>query len=150
MPGKVNPVIAESLCQVAAHVIGNDAAVTVGGLSGNFELNVMIPVMTYNVLQSLDLLAASAGNFAERSVVGIEADRERCRAYAERSPALATALAPHLGYDRAAEVAKEALRRDVSIREVVLEKGWMDAAELDRVLDLRRMTEPGIAGKGGV
>lgn len=149
MPGKVNPVIPEAVAQVAAHVVGNDAAVTVGGLSGNFELNVMIPVMAYNLLQSIEILAAASRVLAERCVTGIEVNRERCREYAERSPALATALAPHIGYDRAAEVAKEAMRRDVSIRAVVLEKGWLDKATLDRVLDLRRMTEPGIVRKGG-
>ncbi len=147
MPGKVNPVIPEAVCQVAAQVIGNDAAITVGGLSGNFELNVMIPVMTYNLLQSIDLLASASRIFAEKCVAGIEADPERCRWYAERSPAIATALAPHIGYDRAAEVAKEALLRDLSVRQVVLEKGWLDEAALDRILDLRAMTEPGIPQK---
>jgi fumarate hydratase class II len=144
MPGKVNPVMAESVCQVAAQVIGNDAAVTVGGQSGNFELNVMIPVMAHNLLQSIEILASVSREFTERCVRGIEADEERCRRNAESTAALATALAPEIGYDRAAEVAKTSLREDRTLREVVREMGLLDDEELDRILDFDEMTEPGI------
>jgi fumarate hydratase class II len=146
MPGKVNPVMAESVCQVAAQVIGNDAAVTVGGQSGNFELNVMIPVMAHNLLQSIEILANVSREFAARCVEGIEADVERCRRNAESTAALATALAPEIGYDEAAEVAKRSLEEDRTLREVVREMGLLDDDELDRILDFRKMTEPGIPG----
>ncbi|HKK28459.1 MAG TPA: class II fumarate hydratase [Gemmatimonadota bacterium] len=144
MPGKVNPVMAESVCQVAAQVIGNDAAVTVGGQAGNFELNVMIPVVIHNVLQSTAILASVSREFAERCVVGIEANEERCRRNAESTAALATALAPEIGYDRAARVAKRSLAEDLTLRDVVLEEGLLSEDELDRILDFRAMTEPGI------
>jgi len=144
MPGKVNPVMAESVCQVAAQVIGNDAAVTVGGQAGNFELNVMIPVMIHNVLQSAAILASVSREFAERCVVGIEAVEERCRRNAESTAALATALAPEIGYDRAAKVAKRSLAEDRTLRDVVLEEGLLSEDELNRILDFRAMTEPGI------
>ncbi len=144
MPGKVNPVMAESVCQVAAQVVGNDAAVTVGGQSGNFELNVMMPVMAHNLLQSVEILANVSREFTRRCVRGIEADEARCRRHAESTAALATALAPKIGYDRAAEVAKRSLREDRTLREVVLEEELMDEDELDEVLDFRRMTEPGM------
>ncbi len=140
MPGKVNPVIPESVCQVAAQVIGNDATITVGGQSGNFELNVMIPVMTHALLQSIEILANVSEILADRCIAGIEANRERTRWYAERSPALATALAPLIGYDKAAELAKEALAKDKTIRELVLEKGLLDEAEADRLLDPAQQT----------
>ncbi|MBI4512881.1 MAG: class II fumarate hydratase, partial [Gemmatimonadetes bacterium] len=139
MPGKVNPVIAEAVCQVSAQVIGNDAAITVGGSSSTFELNTMVPLMTYDLLQSIELLANVSRLFADRCVAGIEANDERLRMYAERSATVATALAPHIGYDRAAEAVKEALARDLSIRQVVLEKKWLREDELDRILELRRL-----------
>ena len=135
MPGKVNPVIPEAVRQVAVQVMGNDTTVTVGGQADNFELNVMIPVMTYNVLQSIDILANVSHIFVDRCISGIEADRERCRAYAERSPALATALAPIIGYDKAAQIAKDALVKNMTIRDLVVEEGLMDEKEADRVLD---------------
>jgi fumarate hydratase class II len=144
MPGKVNPVMAESVCQVAAQVIGNDAAVTAGGQAGNFELNVMIPVMAHNLLQSIAILANVSREFTGRCVRGIEADRERCRRNAESTAALATALAPEIGYDQAAEVAKRSLREDRTLREVVLDAGLLDEETLERILDFRTMTEPGI------
>ena len=140
MPGKVNPVIPESVRMVAAQVIGNDAAITIGGQGGEFELNVMIPVMVYGLLQSIDILANVSGVFVERCIAGIEADRERCRAFAERSPALATALAPKLGYDKAAKLAKEALIQDKTVRDLVVEEGLLDPAEADDVLDPGKMT----------
>ncbi len=146
MPGKINPVMAESVCQVAAQVIGNDAAITTGGQHGNFELNVMIPVMAHNLLESIEILANVSREFTERCVRGMEADEARCRRNAESTAALATALAPHVGYDAAAEVAKASLEQDRTLREVVLERGLLDEEELDRILDFRKMTEPGIPG----
>ena len=146
MPGKVNPVMAESVCQVAAQVVGNDAAVTMGGQAGNFELNVMIPVMAHNLLESIVILANVSRAFTDRCVVGIEADEEQCRRYAESTAALATALAPEIGYDRAAELAKRSLAEDRTLRELVREEGLLSDEELDRILDFRAMTEPGIPG----
>ena len=110
MPGKVNPVIPEAVCQVVAQVIGNDAAVAFGGAAGNFELNVMLPVMARNLLESIRLLASVSRLFADRCVAGIEADVERCRAYAEATPQAATALNPVLGYERVAELVKESAK----------------------------------------
>ena len=149
MPGKVNPVMAESVCQVCAQVIGNDAAITVGGQHGNFELNVMIPVMAHNLLQSIAILASVSRVFADRCVKGIRVNRERCRRYAESTAALATALAPEIGYDTAAEVAKQSLEEDRTLREVVRDRGLLSDEELDRILDFRAMTEPGIPGSDG-
>ena len=119
MPGKVNPVIAESLAQVAAHVIGNDAAVTIGGMSGNFELNVMMPMMMYNTLQSVQLLANGCGVFTDKCIRGVTADEERCAGFIEQSLAMCTALVPEIGYDKAASVAKKAWKTGKTIREVV-------------------------------
>ena len=147
MPGKVNPVMAESLIQVCTQVIGNDAAVSLSGLSGNFELNVMMPVMTHNLLQSIELLGRAARLFADRCVNGLQADRKRCEDLVERSLAMVTALAPVVGYDRAAELAKRAHEKDRTIRDVVLEAGDLDENELTRLLDPRPMTEPGVPGK---
>ncbi len=144
MPGKVNPVIPESVCQVAAQVIGNDAAVTAGGQAGNFELNVMKPVMAHNLLQSAELLTNVSAVLVERCVRGIDVDEERCRRNAESTAALATALAPRIGYDEAADVAKTSLEEDKTLREVVRERGLLSEEELDEVLDFRSMTEPGI------
>ncbi|MFH1863161.1 MAG: class II fumarate hydratase [bacterium] len=144
MPGKVNPVIAEALLQVCAQVIGNDAAITVGGLSGNFELNVMMPVMAYNLLQSITLLANATVVFTEKCVKGIRANEERCRLMIEQSLAMCTALAPRIGYDRAAEIAKEAYRSGKTVRQVAREMNVLPEAELAKVLDPWSMTEPGI------
>ncbi|UCF20069.1 MAG: class II fumarate hydratase [Gemmatimonadota bacterium] len=140
MPGKVNPVIPESVRQVCAQVMGNDTTIMVSGNADNFELAVMIPVMTYNLLQSVELLANVGHIFVDRCISEIAADREKCRAYAERSPALATALAPILGYDKAAEIAKQALVKNKTIRELVVEEGLMDAGEADKVLDPAKQT----------
>ena len=142
MPGKVNPVMCEMLIMVCAQVIGNDAAITVGGLSGNFELNVMIPLITHNLLQSIDLLARSTAAFTERCVTGLEADAVRCREMVERSLAMCTALVPKIGYDAAAGIAKEAYRTGRTVREVVREKRLMTDEELDRLLDPQHMTGP--------
>ena len=142
MPGKVNPVMAEAVCQVAAQVIGNDAAITIGGQAGSLELNVMMPVMAHNLLQSIHILGAVSREFAGRCVDGITANRERCLHFAESTAALATALAPAIGYDKAADVAKRSLREEVTLRQVVLEEGLLSEEELDRLLDFRAMTEP--------
>ena len=147
MPGKVNPVMAESLIQVCAQVIGNDAAITLGGLSGNFELNVMMPLIAHNLLQSIELLARAISQFTERCMVGLEADRERCQATVEQSLAMCTSLAPVIGYDRAAQIAKQAFESGRTVREVALAEQVMSEEELNEILDPRPMTEPGIAGK---
>ncbi|MGI9022086.1 MAG: class II fumarate hydratase [Acidimicrobiales bacterium] len=146
MPGKVNPVICEAVIQVAARVVGNDATVAWAGVSGAFELNTGMPVMGHALLESIQLVGSVAVLLADRCVVGIEADVERCRAYAESSPALATALNPHIGYERAVEVARIALAEGKTLREVVVERGWLDREEADRVLDVDAMTRGGILG----
>jgi len=142
MPGKVNPVIPESLIQVCAQVIGNDAAITLGGLSGNFELNVMMPLIAHNLLQSIRLLANGVDNFSRRCIEGLEADRERCEEMIEKSLALATALTPKIGYDKAARVAKKAYDQRKTIRQVVEEEGILSREELNRWLDPRSMIAP--------
>ena len=143
MPGKVNPVMAEALIMAAAQVIGNDAAIALGGLGGVFELNLMMPLIAHNLLQSVELLARGTRAFAERCVVGLEADAARCGESVARNLALATALAPAIGYDRAAEISKEAYRSGRSVREVADEWQVLPATDLERLLDPARMTEPG-------
>jgi fumarate hydratase class II len=142
MPGKVNPVIPESLCMVCAQVMGNNVTITVGGQSGNFEINVMMPVVSYNLLQSITLLATASSNFVEQCVAGLQAT-ERGPQMVERGLAICTALAPHIGYDAAADIAKEAARTGGTIREVAREKTNLSDEELDRILDPVAMTEPG-------
>ncbi len=144
MPGKVNPVIPEMVCQVAAQVIGNDSAIAWGGANGNLELNVMMPMMAHNLLDSIGLLASASSTFRERCVDGIEADADRARRLVESNLIVVTALNPRIGYDRAAEVAKEAYASGRTIRDVVLDMGLMEPEELDEVLDIKRMTEGGI------
>ncbi len=144
MPGKVNPVIPEALCQVVAQVIGNDLTIAIAGMSGNFELNVMMPVMAYNLLQSIQLLSTASSVFAEKCVNGLKADEERCREMIEKSLAMVTALSPRIGHDRAAEIAKEAYRTGRTIREVAMQKGVLPARELEKILDPWRMTKPGL------
>jgi len=146
MPGKVNPVIAESVTQVAAQVIGNDAAVTIGGMSGNFELNVYIPLIARNVLESLRLLTAVCHTFVDRCVAGITADADRARELVENDLAIVTALVPAIGYDTSAKLAKQAMAEDRPLREVVAEAGVLSDDELDRQLDIKRMTEGGVLG----
>jgi len=148
MPGKVNPVIAESVLMVAAQVIGNDAAITIGGQAGVLELNVMMPVMAHNLLESIRLLAASANNFTDRCVSGIVANVERCNDMIEKSLAMCTALAPEIGYDEAAAIAKESYKTGRTVREIALEKRVLSAERLNELLDPMRMTMPGIAAKG--
>jgi fumarate hydratase class II len=144
MPGKVNPVIPESVLMVAAQVVGNDASVALGGLSGNFELNVMMPVIAYNLLQSIEILANVSRLFADRCIDGITPNRERCEDLVEKSLALVTSLAPKIGYDRAAEIAKESWKTGRTVRELTKEKGVLPDDELEHVLDARAMTEGGV------
>jgi fumarate hydratase class II len=144
MPGKVNPVIPESVLMVCAQVLGNDVTVNVGGMSGNFELNVMMPVITHNLLQSIDLLANASRLLAERCVDGIEANVERCEELVEKSLAMVTSLAPRIGYDRAAEIAKESFATGRTVRELAREKQVLPEDELERALDARSQTEGGI------
>ncbi len=129
---------------VAAQVVGNDAAITWGGANGNFELNVMMPMMARNLLESIDLLAACAPVLAERTVAGIEADAERAKDLLEKNVIVVTALNPHIGYDAGAAAAKEAFASGRSVRDVVLERGLMTAEEVDAARDLRAMTEGGL------
>jgi fumarate hydratase, class II len=144
MPGKVNPVIPESVLMVCAQVIGNDATIALGGLSGNFELNVMMPVIAYDLLQSIEILANVSVLLAERCVDGIEARRERCEELVEKSLALVTSLAPKIGYDRAADIAKESWKTGRTVRDLATEKQVLPADELERALDARAQTEGGI------
>jgi len=141
MPGKVNPVMPEVVTQVAAQVIGNDAAITIGGMQGHFELNVFVPLLAKNVLESVKLLASACRLFAEKCVDGIEANRENCARYAELTLSAATALNPYIGYDKAAEIVKEAAASGRSLREVAREKGVEDSV-LDEALDYRAMAKP--------
>jgi fumarate hydratase class II len=147
MPGKVNPVAAEAVCQVVAQVIGNDAAVTFGGAAGNFELNVMLPVIGRNLLESIRLLASVSRVFADKCIVGIEANVDQLKRYAESSPSITTSLVPYIGYDKVAKVVKESATTGKSPREVVLEWGLMSDAELDEALDLLSLTKGGIQKK---
>ncbi|GAB3149125.1 class II fumarate hydratase [Micromonospora sonneratiae] len=147
MPGKVNPVVCEAVRQVCAQVIGNDAAIGFAGSQGDFELNVMLPVMARNLLESIRLLAASSRLLADRCVVDLVANAEVCLAYAEGSPSIVTPLNRHLGYDEAASIAKEALANEATIRSVVLARGHVDNGrlteeQLDEALDVLRMTHP--------
>ena len=133
MPGKVNPVVPEVVLQAAAQVIGNDATITIAGQKGHFELNTMQPLIAYNLLQSIDLLAESARLFAEKCIKGLEADKDKCGGYVEQSLALATYLVPRLGYDRAAELSKMAHRSGKTIRETVVRNSIMTSAEFDEL-----------------
>jgi fumarate hydratase class II len=141
MPGKVNPVIPEVVMQVAAQVIGNDTAITIGGMQGQFELNVRIPLIARNLLESIHILSTAATMLAEKCVDGLKANREVNERHAESTPAIATALNPYIGYDKATEIVNEAVASRRTIREVALEKG-VDEATLDKALDLRAMARP--------
>ena len=144
MPGKVNPVMSEMVMQVVAQVVGNDATITWSAANGNFELNVMMPVLAHNLSESILILSNAARVFAEKCVKGIEANEARARELVERNVIVVTALNPYIGYDAGAKVAKEALTTGKTVREVVLEHRLMSEADLDRVLDLKRMTEGGV------
>lgn len=144
MPGKVNPVIPEALIMTCAQVIGNDAAITLGGLGSYFELNVMMPLIAHNLISSIEILSNAVRAFTTLCVKGLEASEERCRETVERNLALATALVPAIGYDKAAEISKEAHRTNRTVREVAVEKGVLPLETLNAILDARKMTEPGL------
>jgi aspartate ammonia-lyase len=144
MPGKVNPVMPEMVTMVCFQVIGNDMTIALAAAHGEFELNVMMPVIAFDLLLSAKLLTNALWAFTEKAIVGIRAHRERCRYYAESSPAVVTVLAPHLGYERAAEIARELMETQKTLREIVRERGWMSDAELERVLDVEAMTRGGL------
>jgi fumarate hydratase class II len=146
MPGKVNPVIPEAVCQVVAQVIGNDAAVAFGGSAGAFELNVMLPVIGRNILESIRLLSSVSRVFADKCISGIEADVDRCRTYALSSPAIGTALNPYIGYEEAAKVIKASVAEGKDLRTIVLERGLLTEDEVDKALDVEAMTKGGIVG----
>jgi fumarate hydratase class II len=143
MPGKVNPVIAEALCMACAQVIGNDVTVSLAGQSGNFELNVMMPVAAYNLLQSINILGNAVSNFSRQCIAGLKAT-DKGPEMVERGLALCTALVPSIGYDAAAAISKEAAKTGKTVREVALEKTKLSATELDKLLDPFKMTEPGL------
>ena len=147
MPGKVNPSIAEMVNQVCFQVIGNDVTVATAAEAGQLELNVMMPVIAHNLLGSMMIITNATRVLAERCVEGIEADPEQCAHWLERSPALVTALAPKIGYAEAAKLAKEAVAKNITVRQLVMEKGLLKGKELDEVLDLRAMTELGVPGE---
>jgi len=142
MPGKVNPVIPESLLQVCSQVIGNNSAVTLGGLSGNLELNVMMPLMGHNLMQSIRLLSNGVNNFSERCIQGLKADRRRCEEMVEKSLALATALTPIIGYEEAARIAQKASAQNQTIRQVAQKEGIFSKEEWNRLLEPRSMIAP--------
>jgi len=144
MPGKVNPVIPESVIQVCAQVLGNDTVVTLGGQWGVLELNTMLPVMASNLLESIHILGTAAANFAERCIAGIQADRQRCTELIEQSQAMCTALAPEIGYDAAAQIAKESFASGKTVRQIATERRVLPEDRLNELLDPRRMTEPGL------
>jgi fumarate hydratase, class II len=153
MPGKVNPVIPEAVLMVAAQVVGNDTTITICGMGGNFELNVMMPVIAYDLLQSIEILANASKLLAEKCVEGIQANRERCEELVEKSLAMVTSLVPRIGYDAAAEIAKESVKTGKTVRELCIEKKVLPEAELAEALDPWEQTEGGIhaggAGAGG-
>jgi fumarate hydratase, class II len=149
MPGKVNPVICESVMQVCAQVIGNDTAVCWGGANGNLELNVMMPMIAHNVLENIRLLTNVVRVFQDRCVTGIKANREHCAELVEKSMAMVTSLAPIIGYDRAAEIAKESVKTGKTVREISQQKQILPQAELDRALNPVEMTKPGGEGSAG-
>ncbi len=145
MPGKVNPVIPESVMMICATVIGFDTAITIGGQHGNFELNVMMPMMAYHLLESIKLLTNGARNLSDRCITGIVANKERAESLIENSLAMVTALAPKIGYDAAAKIAKVAYTTGKTVRQIAMEQKVLPEDELNQVLDLMRQTEPGLA-----
>jgi fumarate hydratase class II len=144
MPGKVNPVMSEAMMMVCARVMGNHTTITVAGSRGNFELNVMMPVLGHALLESIGLLANVARAFTDNCVVGIQANEARAQELLEKNPSIATALNPYIGYDAAAVVAKESAARGVSVRDIVVERGLRPEGDVDKALDVRSMTEPGL------
>jgi aspartate ammonia-lyase len=148
MPGKVNPSIPEMVNQVCFQVLGCDTTICIAAEAGQLELNVMMPVIAWNALHASTILRNAMDAFRTRCVVGITADAERCRELLDRSTAVATALSPYIGYAATAEIAKESVRTGRPIREIVLERGLLDAARLERILSAEVMTRPGIPGDG--
>ena len=154
MPGKVNPVMSEMVLQVAAKVVGNDATIALAGsgLGSSFERNVMMPVMAHCLLESIDLLSRAASVFADRCVIGLSANRERCESLVEQSLSMCTSLAPVIGYDAAAKIAKESFATGKTVREIAREHAVLPADQLDKLLDAKRMTAPhadSVGGAGG-
>jgi fumarate hydratase class II len=147
MPGKINPVVAEAVNQVHKQVVGNDAAVSAGAARGELDLNLYKPVLAHNFLQSTELLANASETFAEKFVTPLEANEDHCEEQVEWCMALATALNPSIGYDKAAEVGKTALKEGKTVREVAIEKGYLTEEEADEVLDPEQMTHTGILGE---
>jgi aspartate ammonia-lyase len=147
MPGKVNPVVAEMVNMVCYQAMGNDATIAAASEAGQLELNVMMPVIAHNLFFTMGILTSASRVLAERCVTGIEADETQAAYWLERSPAIVTALAPRIGYAEAAQLAKEAVERNVTVRELVAEKGILTPEELDAILDLRAMTDPGVPGE---
>jgi aspartate ammonia-lyase len=147
MPGKVNPSIAEMVNQVCYQALGLDTTVAMASEAGQLELNVMMPVIAHNIVFSMMIITNASRVLAERCVEGIDADAAQCAYWLERSPALVTALAPKIGYAEAAKLAKEAVAKNVTVRQLVKEKGLLKGKELDEVLDLRAMTELGVPGE---
>ena len=147
MPGKVNPVIPEVVNQVAFYVIGNDMTITMAAEGGQLELNAFEPIIFYCMFQSIDTLAYAVQTFVDNCITGITANEERCRYLVESSVGVITAISPHVGYQKAADIAKKALRTGESIRSLILKEGLLTEQELDEILDPIQMTEPGISGK---
>jgi fumarate hydratase class II len=140
MPGKVNPVIPEMVCQVASQIIGNDTVVSLSARAGHLELNTHLPVIVSNVLESIEIAAAAANAFADKCIKGITANQEKCRSNVERSLAMVTMLAPKLGYSKAALIAKKAHETGKSVREIVIEEGILNESEVDHVFDLGKIS----------
>jgi aspartate ammonia-lyase len=147
MPGKVNPSVAEMVNMVCFQAVGNDTTVALAAGAGQLELNVMMPVIAHNLLFTMTILSSATEVFADRCVRGIEADAAQCAHWLDRSPALVTALAPHIGYGEAARLAKAAVERGLTVRDLLAEKRLLPPDELARVMDLRAMTEVGVPGK---
>ncbi len=147
MPGKVNPVIPEVVNQISFQIIGNDTTITMAAESGQLELNVMVPILVFNLIQSIEMLKNGVHTFTEKAIKGITVNRERCQQLVENSVSLITAINPHVGYEVAARIAKEALAKNKSIQEVILEQGVLSQEELEIILNPFEMTQPGIAGK---
>ena len=147
MPGKVNPVIPEVVNQVAFNVIGNDVTITMAAEAGQLELNAFEPIVFYCMFQSIDTLAYAVQTFVDNCVTGITANETRCRYLVENSVGIITAICPHVGYQKAADIAKKAIRTGESVRSLILKEGLLNEEQLDHVLDPVNMTEPGISGK---
>ena len=147
MPGKVNPVIPEVVNQVAFNIMGNDLTITMAAEAGQLELNAFEPIIFWNLTHAVEFLTYAVNTLVDNCSVGITANRERCKSLVDNSVGIITALTPHLGYERSAKIAKEAIRTGGSVRELILEQGFMDEATLEKILDPYSMTQPGISAK---